>query len=381
MLRNVYWITLSSLIFPGFLVVCLVGCADEDASSLDSRLQTALERSIVHYQIPGAVAGVGKPGGSVWRGAAGLADLEPGDAINTELHFHIGSLTKSFTATLFLLAAEDKGISLDDTIDSWLPGVVSGGSEITIRNLLQMRSGLAHFEENPDFIDIFISHPLHVFTPEELLSYCNSNRYGADELFDYNNINYVIVGMIIEKAFEQEGYDYSQAMQTMVLDPLGLSHSQVPASEDIPRSYAHGYLYEKGCVLDRSMYWDPSAFGAAGSMISSLDDLMIWIEALMDGRLLSPAMHSEQFALVPTEADPDSSYGLGVGEKDGMMGHSGNYNGLYTSALYRVGGYDIVVLTNGQDDGGGGQSTASNVLKDLVAEIFYEGPGSRVEPR
>lgn len=324
--------------------------------------QTTLNNGVAECLVPGAVALVRSPQGAIWQGNAGFSDIEAGLPMNRELHFHIGSLTKSFTATLFLQLCDRGLASLDDTVEKWLPGALTNGNEITIRNLLQMRSGLDHYEANPEWGAKFNAEPQYKWPPAELVSIANRQVFPVGSRFDYNNVNYFLVGMIIEKAL---GQSFQSALQDNILSRLGLAHTSFPMDAGMPEPFAKGYLNVDGTVTDVSTHWDPSAFWAAGSMNSTLDDMLVWTDALFGGILLSPAMHAQQFAFVPMESDPHSGYGMGVGSDRGMVGHSGNYNGLYTATMYRLDGYDTVILSNGQSAGGGGGSSASCVMGRL----------------
>jgi D-alanyl-D-alanine carboxypeptidase len=331
--------------------------------------QTALDQGVVQCRVPGAVAAVRSPQGALWQGSAGLADVEAETPMSPGLFFHIGSLTKSFTATLFLQLCDQGLTSLDDTVEKWLPGVLTNGDEITVRDLLQMRSGLDHYENKAECGEKMMEQPRYKWPPLEIVALCDHQIFPVGSSFDYNNVNYVVVGLIIEKAL---GQSFQSALQDNILSRLSLAHTSFPMEADMTTPFAKGYLDQEGIVTDVSTHWDPSLFWTAGSMISTLDDMLIWIEALLQGSLLSSAMHAQQLAFVPIGGDPNRGYGMGVGIDRGMIGHSGNYNGLYTATLYRLNGYDMLILSNGQAAGGDGNSTASCIqtkFRDLIENL------------
>ncbi|MFH2125623.1 MAG: serine hydrolase domain-containing protein [Pseudomonadota bacterium] len=328
--------------------------------------QATLNEGVAECRVPGAVALVRSPQGAIWQGNAGFSDLKAGLPMSRELYFHIGSLTKSFTATLFLQLCDMGLASLDDTVEKWLPGALISGNEITLRNLLQMRSGLDHYDTNAAWGVKFSNEPQYKWPPMELVAIANRQVFPVGSRFDYNNVNYILVGMIIEKAL---GKSFREAIRDHILTPLGMAKSSVPVDGGMPSPYAKGYLKLDGVVTDVSTHWDSSSFWAAGDMISTVDDMLVWLDALIAGSLLSPAMHAQQFAFVPMESDPQKGYGMGVGDDRGMIGHSGNYNGLYTATLYRLNGYDTLILSNGQAAGGDGNSTASCIQKKFRSLI------------
>lgn len=126
---------------------------------LETMLQSGLEQTIDEYAIPGAVMAVKDPEGNVAYFTTGLANTSTNAPMSTDLHFHIGSLTKTYVATAVLILVDQGILSLDDTIEKYLPGKVSRGSEITIRNLLQMRSGLGHYFQSDEFATLHYAPP------------------------------------------------------------------------------------------------------------------------------------------------------------------------------------------------------------------------------
>jgi D-alanyl-D-alanine carboxypeptidase len=321
--------------------------------------QKALDDGVATCLVPGAVAAVRSPQGAVWKGAAGWANLATKDPMSLDLHLHIGSLTKSFTAILFMQLVDEKKATLDDTVEKWLPGLLKSGDQITIRDLLQMRSGLPRYESSPVFGERFIAQPRYQWTPKELAALCDQQIDPPGSRFYYSNINYFLVGMIIEKAL---GQPFNEVISNRIFSTLPMLNTSFPHTADMPEPFAHGYLNENGRATDVSTRWDPSAFWAAGSIISTLEDMLIYASALFEGSLTSSAAHKEQFSFVPVGSDPSLGYGMGVGDNHGMVGHNGNYNGLYTASIMELKGYYIIILSNGQASGGGGGSDAPCVL-------------------
>lgn len=326
---------------------------------LETMLQSALAQAVSEYAIPGAVMAVKDPEGNVAYFTTGLANTATNAPMTTDLHFHIGSLTKTYVATAVLMLVDQGILNLDDTLEKWLPGKVSRGSEITLRNLLQMRSGLGHYETNDEFAALhyapLLGGPKHEFTMDELIGWCNTNFHNPGERYDYNNINYMLLGWVMEAA---TGEDWEQLIYRLIINPLGLSYTSVPTTSDMPQPSAHGYLNPALIMddtatatwqsLDTTTTFGMSAYGAAGCMISTLDDLLTWLEAFLSGRLLSASSRLAQFTMRQSEIDHYWYYGMGVLSNFGLLGHAGNLDGFYTAALYRFNGYDFAILANGQ---------------------------------
>ena len=336
------------------LILCLLaaqGCAiKNDLSfsrvdpSMGQRVQKELDAAVAEYNVPGAVLALGDMNGNRQTWMSGLAELETKNPISRDMYFMIGSTTKSYTATMVLQLVDDGLIKLDDPIGKYLPGLVPREDKITIRNLLEMRSGLGVYESNPEFAKLMEPDPLRACTPELLVKFSIENTIEPDKKFHYNNVNYILLGMLIEKVTNNS---LSNEMKRRILQPLGMSHTFMLTELKMPTPYAHGYLYEEEKVSDATYTIHPSLFWTAGGIVSTAADQLIWAKALVEGRLLSPQAHSEQFTMKPA-AGKLPLYGFGVMNMNGPIGHGGNVNNMYTSFVGRYHGYDVAILVNGQ---------------------------------
>lgn len=340
---------------------------------LAARLQAALNQSVTEFQLPGAVLAVRSPDGRVWTGTSGLAQVagavfvdgaSAGDEdvpMSLDLHFHIGSLTKSFTATVILQLVDEDKLALDDTVEqviaNWLPEyfdfAIPYADAIKVRHLLAMRSGMGNYSFASEFHEAASEDPLRQWDPRELIRIgmesADTPAYPPDTRLDYNNANYILLGIFIEQI---TGHTYSGEIERRILDPLGLTHTSVPADAAMPEPYARGYKYDdgQGALLDLSLVTDPSWGWAAGSMISTVGDLLDWVPALVDGTLISPALQHERLQLQAGEIHDLGTveYGLGIYDDGGALGHGGDYSGFYTAYGVRHSGYDIAILENGK---------------------------------
>jgi len=312
--------------------------------SMDKRVQEALDKAVTEYNVPGAILALGDMNGNTRIWANGLAELETEKPMTSDLYFMIGSATKTYTATMVLQLVDDGLIKLDEPIGKYLPGLVPRENEITIRLLLGMRSGLGDYGPNPEFEKFMETNPLQACTPEQLVKFSLDKTGEPDKEFHYTNTNYILLGMLIEKVTDNS---FSDEMQRRILQPLGMSHTFMLTEMKMPTPYANGYRYEEGKVVDGTYSIHPSLFWTAGGIVSTAADQLIWAKALLEGRLLSPQAHSEQFTMKPASSQL-GFYGLGVMNMNGLIGHGGNYNNLYTSFIGRYHGYDCVILVNGQ---------------------------------
>jgi len=312
--------------------------------SIGQQVQEALDAAVAECNVPGAILALGDMNGNTRIWTSGLADLETGKSMSKDLYFLIGSATKSYTATMVLQLVEDGLIKLDEPIGKYLPGLVPRENEITIRHLLEMRSGLGDYGPNPQFEKFMEPNPLQACTPEQLVKFSLDKTGEPDKEFHYTNTNYILLGMLIEKVTNNS---FPNEMQRRILQPLGMFHTFMLTEMKMPTPYAHGYRYEEGKVVDGTYSIHPSLFWTAGGIVSTAADQLIWAKALLEGRLLSPQAHSEQFTMKPASSKL-GFYGLGVMNMSGLIGHGGNYDNLYTCFVGRYHGYDCVILVNGQ---------------------------------
>src|SRR6185437_9401375 len=295
---------------------------------------------------------------------AGVADISTGRAVPLDAEFRIGSVTKTFTATVVLQLAGEGRLSLDDTVAHWLPGVVEGngndGSRITIRELLQMTSGLYNYGNDMPLLASaagFATSQFRTYTPRQLVALAMGHRplFAPGTSASYSDTNYVLLGMIISRV---TGRSWAQEVNARIIRPLGLRHTSTPGTFPlIPGPHAEGYSSFGGDTLLNTTVLNPSAADASGSMISSTADLSRFYTALADGRLLVPAQLAEMEATIAApggaEGIPGARYGLGLDWfplscGGGYFGHPGDLPGYSTwDAVTRDAGRTVVVSMTG----------------------------------
>ncbi|MFI8944609.1 serine hydrolase domain-containing protein [Streptomyces syringium] len=336
--------------------------------STHSATQDTLD-AIVRGGTPGVLARADRAG-EVWSGTSGVADLRTGRPRLPQDRFRIGSLTKTFVATVLLqVAAEPEyGLSIDDTVDKWLPGLVrandNDGRRITLRQLLQHTSGLYDYIRDPEFSakytgTAFFTHRYDGATPEELvrIGLAHQPRFAPGEGWSYSNTNYILVGMVIEKA---TGNSYASEVERRIMRPLGLRGTTVPGtSPSVPGP--HGRHYSKLSVDGPAARaydvtdFNPSVSGASGEMISTTRDLNVFIRALLRGRLLPPAQQKEMFT--GRDLGDGRTYGLGIRSQTlkacgvQVWGHSSEIPGSLTRTAATVDGEHVLTLNRNSDWG------------------------------
>src|SRR4051812_30444924 len=176
--------------------------------------------------VPGAVAGVAIPGRGSWLSAQGIADLRTAAPITTDDHFRIGSVSKTFTATLVLQLVDEGKLNLDDTLEPYVPGIPNG-AEITIRQVLQMTAGIYDFSLDAQFAAAYDRDPTTLFTPDDVIAIVKRHEpdFAPGASLSYSDTNYILLGLVIEKL---TGMSVAEALQESIFAPLGLTETSLP---------------------------------------------------------------------------------------------------------------------------------------------------------
>ncbi|MEV0667753.1 alpha/beta fold hydrolase [Actinomadura luteofluorescens] len=286
------------------------GCTDRTATL------RALERMTGTHGVTGAAVRVDDPACGTWTAGSGVADRRTGRPMSADLRVRIASVTKTFTAVTVLQLAREGRISLDAPVERYLPGLLDRGGydgrKITVRSLLRHTSGL------PDHMDTFPNsdgYRFRHFEPGELIDRALALPH-PDPGWHYSTTNYIIAGLIAEKA---SGHSLEDEVRRRIIRPLRLRDTYWPGDRTRIRGpHARGYLREE---RDGTVRWDDftemntTVAWAGGALVSSPRDLNAFFGALMGGRLLPPAMLAQMKQTVP--ADPDrvwdgAAYGLGL---------------------------------------------------------------------
>ena len=369
----------------------------------EAALQALLDEVAPTTMTPGAVALVRTPAGTV-TATYGYADLDKSRPVTVDDHVRIGSNTKTFTGTAVLQLVGEGKVALDDPISDYVDGVPNGEA-ITIEMLLDMHSGLYNYTTSPEMNRILDEEPDHVFTPEDLLAlaFAQPPNFAPGAEYEYSNTNTVLLGLVIEKV---DGVPVQEAFATRLFEPLGLSQTSFPAATDasIPETHPQGYLYgdnmstietmalpeadqpaaESGELLPNDVTDEnPSWAFTAGAMISDLEDLADWAEALAEGELLPPEVQQQRInSIAPVNPDNPASpgYGLGIASFGGFLGHTGELPGFNSFMAHDPETDTTVVvwanLANQPDGAAPAVTIAQALLKALTGTADGATPAS-----
>jgi CubicO group peptidase (beta-lactamase class C family) len=318
---------------------------------------------------PGAAVLAVKDGKVILRKGYGMANLELGVPIKPEMVFRIGSITKQFTAVAIMKLAEEGKLSVNDDIKKYLPDYPTHGHKITIHHLLNHTSGIKSYTS----VQAILSLMRKDMKPEELIDLFKNQPmdFAPGEQFLYNNSGYVLLGAIIEKV---SGKSYEAYIDENIFKPLGMSGSYYGSNTRIIPLRASGY--EKGEKDIRNAdYLSMTLPYAAGSLLSTVDDLYRWYQALEAGKVLSQKSLEQMYTPTKLNNGKTQNYGYGwnlgtlFGEK--TIEHGGGINGFITDAL-RVPEKKVfvTVLTNCTWR----QAAASYVSKWIAAVLCGKEP-------
>jgi D-alanyl-D-alanine carboxypeptidase len=315
-MRQVLRVLVAATTVVAVVAVPAVANASPDRDGLQRGLDAVVASGAV-----GALAEVRGERG-VWRGTSGSAELGTPRAVPVDSRVRVGSITKTFVATVVLQLVDKGRLRLDDTVEKWLPGVVPGGQGITIRQLLNHTSGLYDFVQtlimppNPAFLD----YRWRTWTAAEQVQVALAHPPTSDtpgSTYAYSNTGYLLLSQIIEKV---TGKPYGKEIERRVIQPLGLRDTEVPGtSTRIHGPHPHGYVPiqqnggQPGLVDFTEM--NPSLMGASGEMISTTKDLDRFFAALLGGRLLPRHLLDEMKTPGTTH-----KYGLGLEWRDTSCG-------------------------------------------------------------
>ena len=334
----------SALVFPSYgSMQANQNYGIEQTVPSKTALQQTIDKAANSHHIPGVIVAV-KKGNTHWSYASGEATIEKKQSMQKDLAFRIGSTTKTFVATIVLQLVGEKKLRLDDTVEKWLPGLLHSngydGSKVTIRQLLNHTSGIANYL-NDEFKQSILQHPNQSYTPDELIAkgLQSSPMPGGG----YSNTNYVILGLIIQKA---TGKTYAEQIKQRILKPLHMNRTWLPGtSTAFPTKHARGYLDTGDALVDITGI-NPSLGGAAGEIISTGDDMTTFFSALLGGKLLQPALLKEMMTTVDI---PEGKFGLGLQKvilPNGvtLWGHSGGIPGFMNFAGGTEGGEHVIEI-------------------------------------
>ena len=321
---------------------------------------------------PGAAALVIQNGKVVLRKGYGMANLDLGVPVSPDMVFELGSITKQFTAASILLLQERGQLRVEDDITKYLTDYPTHGETITIEHLLTHTSGIPSYTGLPEWLprvreDMTLQTLIGLFKDKPL-------EFKPGEKWAYNNSGYILLGAIVEKV---SGKGYEQFVEEEIFAKLGMKSSRYGhAGEVVPRRVS-GYSKDAQGFRNAE-YLSMTQPYAAGSLLSTVDDLAIWDRALGSEALLKKASLDRMFTPYKLKAGTNTHYAYGIGTTDfegqRLIEHGGGIFGFVTH-MVRVPekGLFVAILSNNE--------ASETPPGDLSLRIVAKALGKPVEER
>lgn len=322
----------------------------------DTKLNAYFDTLETHDKFMGSVA-VAKDGAIIYARAIGFADTEQQRKADENTKYRIGSISKTFTAVLVLKAVEEEKLRLDQSIDPYFPSI-ENASEITVKQLLQHRSGIHNFTDDPGYLT-WNTQPK---TEHELVDIIakGGSDFQPGSKAAYSNSNFVLLTYILEKAY---GKPYGDLLQEYIIAPLGLTNTHFGGKIEPGNNEAKSYGFANGWALESET--DMSIPLGAGAVVSTPSDLTAFSTALFNGQLLAP----ESLDQMKTTVD---GFGMGLVripfyDRTGY-GHTGGIDGFRSVFSYFTDGNIAYALTSN------GTAMDNNAISIAVLSAVFDKP-------
>lgn len=312
-----------------------------------------IDEYLKEYEAKGWFSGsvlVAEDDGILLNKGYGMADYERGVSNTPKTRFHLGSITKQFTAMAIMQLAEEGRLSTEDTLSKYIPDYPNGKT-ITIHQLLTHTSGIPDYiNDDPSFSEIC---RLYHTTDEIIDRFKNKPlEFKPGTRYDYSNSGYVLLGYIIEKV---SGKSYEEYLSDNIFKPLGMNNTGYDNLKPLIKDRACGYSISEG-KLTNAEFFDRSNLKGADGLYSTVEDLYIWDQALYTEAIAQKQTLDSIFKAYP----PANNYGYGWTINGGEVHHFGRMDGFYTCiSRDTVEKTTIIILSNIQ------QAPIANIYSDI----------------
>jgi D-alanyl-D-alanine carboxypeptidase len=305
-----------------FVIICFCYSGLNAQKFNVTKMDSLFKRIEKHEKGMGSIS-IFNDGRQVYRRSIGFSDLGERTRATGETVYRIGSISKTFTATIILQLVDDKKIKLKTTLDDYFPQIPNA-KKITIEDLLRHSSGIFNFTDNPEYFS-WMEEPKG---QQEILSIIaeGGSIFEPGEKHAYSNSNYVLLSLIAEKVEEKK---FSQILTERITKPLGLKRTYYGGKIDPEKGEAFSYISIS--ARQPATETDMSVPMGAGAIVSTADEINMFYKALFEGRLLS----SKSLDRMQTIED---GYGMGIfsfpfHEKT-ALGHTGGIDGFQSNAAW-----------------------------------------------
>jgi D-alanyl-D-alanine carboxypeptidase len=355
------------------LTICLYGilfygCAHSttpmvDTTSLSAYISSLANQEIATRKTPGLSIAVVHEGRVAFAQGFGVSDVGHHLAATPQTRYAVGSITKQFTAASILLLAGEHQLSLDDHLSKYFPKF-DGADRIRLRNLLGHTSGLHNYP-------LLIEHRWPIkgaIAPSQILTILEQDKldFEPGSRYEYSNSNYAVLAAIVAKV---SGESYGTFIERRIFKPLGMDASGSGDAFAQREHTAPGYSSLFRFFVPQQ-FISLDLFYGAGSIVSTVNDMGAWDEALLQGKVVSKEMFRMMTTSGKLNNGNDSSYGMGFvpGSQDGhrLAWHNGlapGAGGYCLNVIYPDDDLAIVILSNGSDFQGEPETLASKIFR------------------
>lgn len=352
----------SKSIKPFFkLLLALLVFQASYAQTLEPKIDSILTSVFKVSNEPGAVFLVAKDGKPIYRKAFGKSNIELDVNMIPTNVFQIGSMTKQFTAVAIMMLEEQGKLNVNDAISNYIPDYPNG-SNITIHHLLTHTSGIKDFTKMKSIMSIAKKD----MAPKELVDFFKDEPvdFKPGEKFDYNNSGYVVLGYIIEIVTNDT---YENFVEQNIFEKLGMNNSRYASDREIVKHRAYGY-HNRGAFTNK-MQVSLSIPYASGSLMSTVDDMLKWQEAININSLITEMSKKKVYTDYTLNNGEHINYGYGWHLKDidgtPIREHGGSIFGFKSMGVY-VPSLDIYVVGFSNCD----CNSPTKITRDIAALIM-----------
>ena len=258
-----------------------------------------------------------KNGEIVYNNQIGYADIETKKRSNQNTKYRIGSISKTFTATLIFKAVEEGRIDLDQTINNYFP-TIKNSESITISNLLNHRSGIHNFTDDKEYLE-YNTKPKNENAMLSIISKFDSD-FKPNSKSEYSNSNYVLLSYILEKTYKKT---FSEILKEKIISPISLKNTYFGSKINLKNNETNSYSYKE--EWEKQTETDMSIPLGAGGIVSTPSDLLQFAEALFNHKIISKNSLSKMEKL-------EDNYGMGLFKipfyDKSSFGHTGGIDGF-----------------------------------------------------
>lgn len=320
---------------------------------------------------PGVTVLIAKDDQVIYRKAFGLANVELNVPMKPENVLELASITKQFTGVAILMLKEQGKINLQDPLSKYIADYPKG-SEITIHHLLNHTSGIKSYTNVQEFITMARTD----MTPMEIIEKFKNlpMEFEPGERYAYNNSGYILLGYIIEKA---SGVSYEDFIQNNIFDKLGMKNSYYGSKSKIIPHRASGYQNSQN-GLQNAEYLSMTIPYAAGSLMSTVDDMFLWHKAIHHNTLISEKSKKLAFTNYTLNNGKNFNYGYGwaIDELAGFptIEHTGGIFGYATSGIYVPEKNIYAIALSNFDDGSGPEILNLKAVATVLGKPLIDKP-------